>query len=140
MNWWSEGPASIPSPVTQKAPIIRLYDNGQALIEEYRWGLVPSWSKTMINARSETVAKLPAFRSAFKFRRCLVIADGFYEWIQTVKPKQPLRFVLRDREMPMLFGGIWETWPHVRRHTLWPVFVGQVEIRITTAGDVRLRS
>ena len=101
---------------TQKAPIIRLNDNGQAVIEEYRWGLVPSWSKTdkegarMINARSETVAQLPAYRSAFKSRRCLVIADGFYEWIQTTKPKQPLRFVMRDPEMPMLFAGIWETW------------------------------
>ena len=78
---------------TQKAPIIRLNHNGQAVVEEYRWGLVPSWSKTdkegarMINARAETVRTRPAYRSAFKRQRCLVIADGFYEWIQTTKPK-----------------------------------------------------
>ncbi len=73
----------------------------------------------MINARSETVAKLPAYRSAFKSKRCLVVADGFYEWIQSVKPKQPLRFILKDHDSPMLMAGLWESWqPAHEEHPL----------------------
>lgn len=101
---------------TQTAPVIRQGESGSYLLEQYRWGLLPPWAKTlgegarMINARSETVAKLPAYRAAFKARRCLVLADGFYEWIQTMKPKQPVRFILKDHEIPMLMAGLWETW------------------------------
>lgn len=100
---------------TQFAPVVVMNDQAQPAVHEFRWGLVPAWSKTnkdaarLINARSETVATLPSFRSAFKSRRCLVIADGFYEWIQS-KPKQPVRFVFRDPEMPMVMAGIWEMW------------------------------
>ena len=101
---------------TQRAPIVALGAQGRPEVQEFRWGLVPSWSKTdkegarLINARSETVATLPSFRSAFKARRCLVIADGFYEWIQSTKPKQPVRFTLHDPDMPMIMAGIWESW------------------------------
>jgi putative SOS response-associated peptidase YedK len=82
-----------------------------------RWGLIPHWAKdmkigySMINARAETMASKPAFRNAFKHRRCLVPADGFYEWqvIPDSKIKQPWFIVLEDRQ-PMAFAGLWEKW------------------------------
>jgi putative SOS response-associated peptidase YedK len=82
-----------------------------------RWGLIPHWAKdmkigySMINARAETVAEKPAFRNAFKHRRCLIPADGFFEWqvIPGSKVKQPWFIALRDRE-PMALAGLWERW------------------------------
>ena len=80
-----------------------------------RWGLVPFWAKDpklgarMINARAETVAEKPAFRSALKRRRCLVLADGYYEWQKTPVGKRPFRIVMRSGE-PFAFAGLWETW------------------------------
>lgn len=81
-----------------------------------RWGLIPSWAKDptignrLINARSESVSEKPSFRSAFKYRRCLVIADGFYEWQQQAsKQKQPFYFRLQDHQ-PFAFAGLWEHW------------------------------
>jgi putative SOS response-associated peptidase YedK len=80
-----------------------------------RWGLVPSWAKDaaigarMINARSETVAEKPAFRAAFRARRCLVPADGFYEWAPRQGGKQAHYIALRDAE-PFGFAGLWERW------------------------------
>ena len=80
-----------------------------------RWGLIPSWAKDpkignqCINAKAETVAEKPAFRAAFKKRRCLVIADGFYEWQLQGKQKQPMWIGLRDRR-PFAFAGLWEHW------------------------------
>lgn len=80
-----------------------------------RWGLIPSWSKSLtgpplLNARSETVAEKPSFRTAFRRRRCLIPADGFYEW-QVIGPKQkqPHYITLRSGQ-PFAFAGIWETW------------------------------
>jgi len=80
-----------------------------------RWGLVPSWSADasgaakLINARSETAANKPAFRSAFKRRRCVVPADGFFEWVQVGRKKQPQYFSLRGGG-PFAFAGLWEAW------------------------------
>jgi putative SOS response-associated peptidase YedK len=80
-----------------------------------RWGLVPSWAKEasigarMINARSETVAEKPAFRAAFRARRCLVPADGFYEWAMHHGRKQPHFIGLQGGE-PFGFAGLWERW------------------------------
>ena len=79
------------------------------------WGLIPSWAKDrsignrMINARSETVAEKPAYRAAFRRRRCLVAADGFYEWQRTGRAKQPWFIRLRD-DRPFAFAGLWEHW------------------------------
>jgi putative SOS response-associated peptidase YedK len=76
-----------------------------------RWGLIPSWSKEagvgdkMINARSETVADKPAFQDAFRTRRCLIPADGFYEWVGSNKAKQPFHFGLMDDSL-FAFAGI----------------------------------
>ena len=110
----------------QLAPVIRFRD-GQLVTDELRWGLIPAWAKDAkfaaqcINARSETVADKPAFRSAFKSRRCLVPADGFYEWAAVAKQKLPWRFVRTDGE-PFLLAGLWECWepkeqPAVREET-----------------------
>jgi putative SOS response-associated peptidase YedK len=80
-----------------------------------RWGLIPSWAKDpaignrMINARSETAAEKPAYRAAMRRRRCLVAADGFYEWQRTGKRKQPYFIHLRD-DRPFAFAGLWESW------------------------------
>lgn len=84
--------------------------------ELLRWGLVPSWAKSpdtglkMINARVETVAERPAFRRAFERYRCLIIADGFYEWQRLPNgPKQPFHITRADRA-PFAFAGLWSIW------------------------------
>ena len=80
-----------------------------------RWGLIPFWAKDpkigarMINARAETVAEKPAFRNALKKRRCLVLADGYYEWQKTPVGKRPYRKILKSGE-PFAMAGLWETW------------------------------
>jgi putative SOS response-associated peptidase YedK len=80
-----------------------------------RWGLIPSWAKDadignrMINARAETVADKPSFRRALQKRRCLILADGFYEWRQEGKKKTPVFITFASRE-PFAFAGLWETW------------------------------
>ncbi|MEM9808103.1 MAG: SOS response-associated peptidase [Cyanobacteria bacterium P01_D01_bin.56] len=83
----------------------------------FQWGLVPSWAKDykigyrLFNARSETAAEKPSFRAAFKRRRCLIAADGFYEWQRTAsnKKKQPFYIHFRNREL-FAFAGLWEQW------------------------------
>jgi len=80
-----------------------------------KWGLIPSWAKDpaigsrMINARADTVAEKPAFRDAFRRRRCLMVADGFYEWQKTNGKKQPYFIGMKD-ESPFAFAGLWECW------------------------------
>jgi putative SOS response-associated peptidase YedK len=80
-----------------------------------RWGLVPHWAKEakigykMINARAEGIEEKPSFREPFRKKRCLIIADGFYEWKKVDDRKQPYRFVMKDRK-PFSFAGLWETW------------------------------
>jgi len=81
----------------------------------FRWGLIPSWAKgpsigsKMFNARAETVAEKPSFRSAFNKRRCLIIADGFYEWQKPGKGKKPFYFSLQSGK-PFGFAGLYESW------------------------------
>ncbi len=92
-----------------------LADDGERHLEMLRWGLIPSWAddpgigSRMINARSETVAEKPSFRRAFKERRCLVPADGFYEWKRTDNGKQPYYLRMKDGR-PFAFAGLWESW------------------------------
>ncbi len=80
-----------------------------------RWGLIPSWAtdpaigNRMINARAETIATKPAFRDAFRRRRCLIVADGFYEWQQTGTAKVPV-WIYRTSRRPFAFAGLWERW------------------------------
>ena len=88
-----------------------------------RWGLIPSWAKDssgaarMINARSETASNSPTFRDALKFRRCLIPADGFYEWQRMGKIKQPYCFEVNEGEL-FAFAGIWDQWTDVRGNTI----------------------
>ena len=90
-------------------------DRAERQIRQLRWGLIPSWAKDMsmgarmINARAETVAEKPAFRTAFRQRRCLIVADGFYEWQRLEGKKQPFYFRLQDQQ-PFAFAGLWEHW------------------------------
>ena len=80
-----------------------------------RWGLIPHWARTpavgsrMINARAETVAQKPAFRTALKRRRCLVLADGFYEWRKMGRARTPMRIALESGD-PFAFAGLWSLW------------------------------
>ena len=95
--------------------VIVVNDTGQREIVSMRWGLIPSWAKDesignrMINARAETLAEKPAFRNGLKKRRCIIPADGFYEWKKLGNVKQPVRIVLKNRE-PFGFAGLWEQW------------------------------
>lgn len=101
---------------TQDAPVVRLNKarDGRELVM-LRWGLVPYWAKDpksgyrMINARAETVASKPAFREAFARRRCLVPADGFFEWKKLGARKQPYYITQKSGE-PFAFAGLWEYW------------------------------
>ncbi len=98
---------------TQLMPVV--INDGERMLDAYRWGLIPSWAKDaalgskLINARGETVAEKPSFRSALKRRRCLVLVDGWYEWKQSTKPKTPYHFRRQDGR-PMAFAGLWEEW------------------------------
>ena len=100
---------------TQQIRAIRPNRDGKRELVHLRWGLVPHWSKgpdsrySMINARAETVASKPAYRNAFKARRCLIPAEGFYEWRTTPSGKQPYLIRRRDRE-PFVMAGLWEHW------------------------------
>ncbi len=116
-----DGQVEAPAPNYNVAPTnqvttVRARD-GHRELDLMKWGLVPSWAKDpkigskMINARSETAAEKPAFRSAIKKRRCLVPADGFYEWAKVPgqKTKQPY-FITRSDGEPIVFAGLWEAW------------------------------
>lgn len=102
---------------TQEAPVIGLDETGQRALKMHRWGLIARWSKgpptgaPMINARAEGIAEKPAFRDAFHKRRCLVPADGFYEWRKdkSNKDRRPWRIFASDRPA-FAFAGIWEAW------------------------------
>ena len=102
---------------SQEVAAVRLDgDSGERTLEMLRWGLVPAWSKEppggdarMINARSETLTEKPAFRGSFRRRRCLLPADGFYEWRAVGRRKQPYLIRMRDGA-PFAFAGLWDRW------------------------------
>src|SRR5690606_25577532 len=99
---------------TQPIPLVRL-EQGERHFALARWGLIPSWVKDpkefslLINARLEGVVSKPSFRAAMKRRRCLVPADGFYEWKKETKGKRPY-FIRASNREPFAFAGLWETW------------------------------
>ncbi len=94
--------------------MVRWLDGGRRLGWAY-WGLIPGWAKDrsigarLINARAETAAEKPAFRGAFRARRCLILADGFYEWVRHGAGKQPYFIAFRDGR-PFAMAGLWERW------------------------------
>ncbi len=100
---------------TQDVPIIRINEDGQRILEAYRWGLVPSYSNDigigayMIHAQAETLDSKPTFQRLLPSRRIGIVADGFYEWKQEGKQKQPYRFGLRSGE-PFAFAGLFDEW------------------------------
>ena len=100
---------------TQMVSSVRSSHDNKQQFATFRWGLVPFWSKDlkigskMINARGESVSSKPSFRSAFKKRRCLVLADGFFEWKKINDGKQPYYMTLED-ESPFCMAGLWEKW------------------------------
>ncbi|MBI1732640.1 MAG: SOS response-associated peptidase [Gammaproteobacteria bacterium] len=98
-----------------KLPIVRCRDERRELAL-CQWGFVPHWMKSRpktrpINARAETAAEKPFFRVAMRRRRCLIPANGFYEWTHALSPKQPWYFRLKDSEI-MAFAGLWDSWSH----------------------------
>lgn len=100
---------------TQEVLVARVCTGGSGELIAMRWGLVPRWSKgpdnrySMINARAETVHQKPAYRAAFRYRRCLIPSEGFYEWKATGNAKQPYFIGRRDKK-PFMFAGLWERW------------------------------
>lgn len=96
-------------------PVLAVVRNGSNRLKPFHWGLVPFWSKDLsvaarlINARLETLAQKPSFRDAFRKRRCLVVADGFYEWKGAKGHKQPY-YIKLPADGPFGFAGLWEHW------------------------------
>jgi putative SOS response-associated peptidase YedK len=120
---WAEWQARYNAAPTQVMPVIT--NEFPGIIQFFRWGLVPKWAKEesmgskMINTRAESIVEKPAFRNIFKYKRCIVLASGFYEWQQIpVLPmagakqklvKQPYHIFRSDKE-PLLLAGLWDTW------------------------------
>ena len=109
---------------TQHIPVIRQHPTAPTRkLSMLRWGLIPSWAKDasvgagMINARSETVAVKPAFREALQSRRCLIPADGFYEWQRNGQTKQPYCLEVGDGEL-FAFAGLWDRWTNPQREVI----------------------
>lgn len=119
---WAEWQARYNAAPTQAMPVIT--NEFPNIIQFFRWGLVPKWAKDiamgnkMINTRAESIREKPSFQAIFRYRRCLVLADGYYEWMATTTTdargkqkitKQPIRIHLPDEET-MLLAGLWDTW------------------------------
>jgi len=103
--------------IAPSQPVAVIPNDGKNQLDFFVWGLIPSWAKDpsignrLINARAETLVEKPSFRSAFRRRRCMVLADGFYEWKTEIgrKSKTPMYIKLASGE-PFAFAGLWETW------------------------------
>lgn len=100
---------------SQGIPVVT--NNGKNNLDFFTWGLVPRWAKDpqigyrMINARSETLPEKPSFRNAYKYRRCLILADGFFEWQKTSSNKEKIPiFIHLKNQRPFAFAGLWEDW------------------------------
>lgn len=101
---------------TQDIPIVRQDTDGVRTLSFVHWGLIPSWAKDtsigsrMINARAETVAEKPAFRAAFKHRRCLIPVSGYYEWQLLPDGRKQPYYIHPNSNTPLNFAGLWEQW------------------------------
>lgn len=106
---------------TQDVVALTTSNDGARTISAFRWGLIPSWAKDasignkLINARAETITEKPSFRDAFKKRRCLVLAEGFYEWKKIGTKKQPYFIFLKNQKL-FAFAGLYETWKAPEGH------------------------
>ena len=116
-----QGPRYNVAPTQPVLAVRRALSPDNAEMVMLRWGLIPFWAKDrtignrLINARSETAAVKPAFRQAFKKRRCLIAADGWYEWQKAQGHKQPY-FIHRKDNLPFFFAGLWERWEGTDEH------------------------
>lgn len=101
--------------IAPSQPLAVISNEHPELVDFFSWGLIPSWAKDpnignqMINARAETLAQKPAFRSPFRYRRCLILADGFYEWKKEGTTKIPI-YIRLASGLPFAFAGIWDIW------------------------------
>jgi putative SOS response-associated peptidase YedK len=103
--------------IAPSQPVLAIPNDGRKMADFLLWGLIPSWAKDpsignrMINARGETLAEKPAFRGAYKYKRCLILADGFYEWKSQpgTKTKTP-HFIRLKNGKPFAFAGLWDEW------------------------------
>jgi len=99
---------------SQQVPVV-IHQNGGNRLLMFKWGLIPYWAKDenignkLINARAETLEEKPSFRKSLEQKRCLVLADGFYEWKKEGRGKKPYRITLQDGR-PFAFAGLWDTW------------------------------
>jgi putative SOS response-associated peptidase YedK len=103
--------------VAPTQPVAVVANDGKNQLDFFNWGLIPSWAKDpeignrMINARAETLLEKPSFRAAFRRRRCLILADGFFEWQKTAGQKTRTPFYIQLRSAtPFAFAGLWESW------------------------------
>ncbi len=116
---WAVIPDDLPPRynIAPSQPVAVIANTGDNTLTMYKWGLIPSWAKDpaigerMINARAESLAEKPSFRTAYRKRRCLILSDGFYEWKQNpdLKTKQPMYIKLKNGQ-PFAFAGLWELW------------------------------
>ena len=108
--------------------VVSVMRNGASHLARLRWGLIPSWAKDesigsrMINARAETLTEKPSFKGLLRSKRCLIVADGFYEWKQENGSKIPMYMTLKSGE-PFAFAGLWDLWKspdgeHIRSCTI----------------------
>jgi len=103
--------------IAPSQPLLAISNDGANTADFFIWGLIPMWAKDpsigsrLINARGETVAEKPSFRGSFKYKRCLILADGFYEWKPNPgkKTKTPYFIHMKDRK-PFAFAGLWDSW------------------------------
>ena len=103
--------------IAPSQPILAIPNNGKNKADFFVWGLIPSWAKDpaianrLINARGETLSEKPSFRGSYKYKRCLILADGFYEWKAQpgTKTKTPYFIHMKDRK-PFAFAGLWDEW------------------------------
>ena len=103
--------------IAPSQPVAVVPNDGRNQLDFFNWGLIPFWAKDpkignrMINARSETIAEKPSFRGSFKYKRCLILADGFYEWRKDpgTKSKTPIYIHMKNRS-PFAFAGLWDNW------------------------------
>lgn len=103
--------------IAPSQPVLAIPNDGKNAADFFVWGLIPSWAKDpsignrLINARGETIAEKPSFRGAFKHKRCLILADGFYEWktVPGSKAKTP-HFIFLKSRAPFAFAGLWDEW------------------------------
>lgn len=123
----------------QTVAVVRAGAGGARVLDSLRWGLIPAWAKDpsighrLINARVETLPVKPAYRDALRRRRCLIAADGFYEWQRREHTKQPYWIARADRR-PFGFAGLWESWRDAQGQTLETCTI------VTTAASPRLHT